>query len=316
MWLLFKLYIVKRHKLFIVCAVHSVYNTTTIKIKIAPMRKIGEGVIMTTLLINFYAGNINDTLKAEFMQAVNHETADMTITLLTDSISKLESKIVNKNETYSEEEVQAFESQRDKLVEERTKFEETSEATQEVYDKVVKAMSLRNKDGFGNSKDVVRTVLRVLGSWNNSKLVKYAIIPAFQSPALYEALETIHITSKAGENGNITMSKEVKDAYKKASQELESIIKNTFSLPFATEYTDKTRVKITAEDKKLLNDCYIKGFSNKFDTDDDGVVTFKKRTINTLVKAKKDRKTQEVTYDYSGLASTISNIVIKHYFAD
>ena len=111
------------------------------------------------------------------------------------------------------------------------------------------------------------------------------------------------------------MSKEVKDAYKKASQELESIIKTTFSLPFATEYTDKTRVKLTAEDKKLLNDCYIKGFSNKFDTDDDGVVTFKKRQINTLVKAKKDRKTQEVTYDYSGLASTISNIVIKHYFA-
>ena len=281
----------------------------------APMRKIGEGVIMTTLSINFYAGNINDTLKAEFMQAVNHETADMTITLLTDSISKLESKIANKNETYSEEEVQAFEAQRDKLVEERTKFEESSEATLEVYDKVISAMSLRNKDGFGNSKDVVRTVLRVLGSWNNSKLVKYAIIPAFQSPALYEALETIHITSKAGENGNITMSKEVKDAYKKASQELESIIKTTFSLPFETEYTSKTRVKLTAEDKKLLNDCYIKGFSNKFDTDDDGVVTFKKRTINTLVKAKKDRKTQEVTYDYSGLASTISNIVIKHYFA-
>ena len=112
------------------------------------------------------------------------------------------------------------------------------------------------------------------------------------------------------------MTKEVKEAYKKASQELESIIKNTFSLPFATEYTDKTRVKLTAEDKKLLNDCYVKGFSNKFDTDDKtGIVTFKKRQINTLVKAKKDRKTKEVTYDYSGLASTISNIVIKHYFA-
>lgn len=277
------------------------------------------------LSINFYAGNINDTLKAEFMQAVNHETADMTITYLNDAISRLQKqadslrKDIDENgddEGFSKTRkldgilanIATNEKSKDKAIED-------SEATQEVYDKVVTAMSLRNKDGFGNSKDVVRTVLRVLGSWNNSKLVKYAIIPAFQSPALYEALETIHITSKAGENGNITMSKEVKDAYKKASQELESIIKTTFSLPFATEYTDKTRVKITAEDKKLLNDCYIKGFSNKFDTDDDGVVTFKKRQINTLVKAKKDRKTQEVTYDYSGLASTISNIVIKHYFA-
>lgn len=101
-----------------------------------------------------------------------------------------------------------------------------------------------------------------------------------------------------------------------AADELERIIKVTFSLPFETEYTSKTRVKLTAEDKKLLNDCYVKGFSNKFDTDDEtGKVTFKKRQINTLVKAKKDRKTGKITYDYSGLASTISNIVIKHYFA-
>lgn len=111
------------------------------------------------------------------------------------------------------------------------------------------------------------------------------------------------------------MSKDVKDAYKKASQELETIIKTTFSLPFETPYTDKTRVKLTAEDKKLLNDCYVRGFSNKFSMDDDGNVSFKKRQINTLVKAKKDKKTQEVKYDYSGLASVISNIVIKHYFA-
>ena len=277
------------------------------------------------LSINFYAGNINDTLKAEFMQAVNHETSDMTIAYLNDAISRLQKqadslrKDIDENgddEGFSKTRkldgilanIATNEKAKDKAVED-------SEATQEVYDKVVSAMSLRNKDGFGNSKDVVRTVLRVLGSWNNSKLVKYAIIPAFQSHALYEALETIHINSKAGDNGNIVMSKEVKDAYKKASDELERIIKVTFSLPFETEYTSKTRVKITAEDKKLLNDCYIKGFSNKFDTDDDGVVTFKKRQINTLVKAKKDRKTQEVTYDYSGLASTISNIVIKHYFA-
>lgn len=277
------------------------------------------------LSINFYAGNINDTLKAEFMQAVNHETADMTITYLNDAISRLQKqadslrKDIDENgddEGFSKTRkldgilanIATNEKAKDKAVED-------SEATQEVYDKVVTAMSLRNKDGFGNDNDVVRTVLRVLGSWDNSKLVKYAIIPAFQSPELYEALETIHINSKAGDNGNIVMSKEVKDAYKKASDELERIIKVTFSLPFETEYTSKTRVKLTAEDKKLLNDCYIRGFKNKFDVDDDGVVTFKKRQINTLVKAKKDRKTQEVTYDYSGLASTISNIVIKHYFA-
>lgn len=270
----------------------------------------------TTLSINFYAETINDTTKAEFMQAVAHENSEMNVQLLSDSIAKLEKKIANENGNYSDEEVQAFQVQLDSAIATRTEFEEKSATTLEVYTKVVDAMSIKNKDGFGNKKDVVRTVLRVLASWDNSKLVKYAIIPAFESPALYEALEAIHINSVANENGELSMTKEVKDAYKKASSELESIIKNTFSLPFETVYTSKTRVKLNAEDKKLLNDCYIKGFSNKFDTDDDGNVTFKKRQINTLVKAKKNRKTGEVSYDYSGLASTISNIVIKHYFAD
>ena len=269
----------------------------------------------TTLAINFYAQNINEELRNEFNLAIAHEKFDMSIQLLNETIAKLEKKIANENDIYTVEEVEAFKAQLMAAEESRTKFEESHTDTLEIYNKVVAKMSEKNENGFGNHKDVVRTVLRVLATWDNTKLVKYAIIPCFESPDLYNALETIHINSKANEDGNIVMSKEVKEAYKKASTELESIIKNTFSLPFATEYTDKTRVKMTAEDKKLLNDCYIKGFSNKFDTEDDGTVTFKKRQINTLVKAKKDKKTGETTYDYSGLASTICNIVIKHYLA-
>lgn len=271
---------------------------------------------MKNLMINFFAKNITVEARAEFMDAVSHEAAGMNIQLLDDSISKLEKKIANENDNYTKEEVQAFQVQLDSAIESRTKFEESQAQTLDVYNKVISAMTQKNADHFGNSSDVVRTVLRVLASWDNSKLVKYAIIPAFQSPDLYEALQAIHINSKAGDDGTLVMSKEVKEAYKKASAELETIIKTTFSLPFETPYTDKTRVKLTAEDKKLLNDCYIKGFSNKFDVDDEkGTVSFKKRQINTLVKAKKNRKTGEITYDYSGLAGTIANIVIKHYFA-
>lgn len=281
---------------------------------------------MTTLSINFYASNITDELKNEFMQAVNHELAGMSIESLNDSIDRLEKQASSIRKDIDENgDDDAFSKTRkldgvlasiEDNKETRTKCEESQVKTLDSYNKVVTAMSEKNADHFGNSKDVVRTVLRVLATWDNSKLVKYAIIPAFQSPALYEALETIHINSKAGDDGNLVMSKEVKEAYKKASAELETIIKKTFSLPFESPYTDKTRVKLTAEDKKLLNDCYIKGFSNKFDVDDEkGTVSFKKRQINTLVKAKKNRKTGEITYDYSGLASTISNIVIKHYFA-
>ena len=271
---------------------------------------------MKTLSINFYNSNINETLRNEFMQAVQHENALMNISLLDDTIAKLTTKIANTKELYTIEEIEAFKVQLKTVTDTRLKYEAEVYNTEEVYNKVIASMTEKNDNHFGNKKDVVRTVLRVLASWNNSKLVKLAIIPAFQSPALYNALETIHVNSNAGENGNIVMSKEVKDAYKNATKELDSIIKNTFSLAFETPYTSKTRVKMTAEDRKLLNDCYIKGFSNKFDIDDKkGIVTFKERQVNTLVKAKKNRKTGETTYDYSGLASTIANIVLKHYFA-
>lgn len=281
---------------------------------------------MTTLNINFFNATINETQRAEFMGAVSFENADMTVQLCSDNISRLETQIANKrksldNATEDEsitinKEVEALEAKKVDAETEKEKAENRRTEFEPIYNKVVDAMSIKNKDGFGNKKDVVRTVLRVLASWDNSKLTKYAIIPVFESPRLYEALEAIHINSKAGENGNITMSKEVKEAYKKASDELETIIKTTFSLPFETEYTSKTRVKLTAEDKKLLNDCYVRGFRNKFATDDEtGVVSFKKRQINTLVKAKKDKKSGEIKYDYSALASTISAIVISHYFA-
>lgn len=280
----------------------------------------------TTLSINFYSATINEALKNEFMQAISHELASMNIEALTESIDRLEKQAASLRKDIDENgDDDAFTKTRklDGILasisdneEARTKCEESQNQTLEVYEKVVSAMTEKNKDHFGNSKDVVRTVLRVLATWNNSKLVKYAIIPAFKSPALYEALEAIHINSKAGEDGNITMSKEVKEAYKKASQELETIIKTTFSLPFETPYTDKTRVKLTAEDKKLLNDCYVRGFSNKFNVDDEnGIVSFKKRQVNTLVRVRKDKKTGEKVPDYSGLASTIANIVIKHYFS-
>lgn len=271
---------------------------------------------MNTLNINFFNETIDATAKNEFMEAVAHEGYNMEIALVSESISKLEKKIANNDGNYEESEVEAFKVQLEKAIATRTALEEKEEATKEVYEKVVTAMTVKDKNGYGNHVDVVRTVLRVLATWNNSKLVKYAIIPCFTSPKLYDALEAIHVNSTANENGELSFTKEVKEAYKNASKELESIIKNTFSLPFDTAYTAKTRVKITAEDKKMLHDCYIKGFSNKFSVNEKkGTVSFSERQINTLVKVKKGRD-GVIKYDYSGLASVIANIVIKHYFVE
>lgn len=276
---------------------------------------------MMNLNINFL--NKNATIKQieELMTAIMHEESEMNIQLLKDDIARIKTRITNleKNEDKTPEqkevESQALTVQLEEAESALAAAEEDSEDTLEVYNSVISAMTQENHDHFKNNADVVRTVLRVLATWNNSKLVKYAIIPAFQSPALYEALESIHVNSKAGDDGQIVMSKEVKEAYKSASKELETIIKTTFSLPFETLYTDKTRVKLTAEDKRLLHDSYVKGFRNKFKMNDKtGEVNFEERQVNTLVKAKKNKKTGKTEYDYSALASVICNIVIKHYF--
>lgn len=271
------------------------------------------------LAINFWNESATPETKKEFMEAIDHENALMSIQLVDSQIDALQKKINNANSEDSdatEEEKEALEQQMESLKKTKSELEEKSAETKSTHDIVVDTMSEKNENHFGNDSDTVRTILRVLASWDNSKLIKYAIIPAFQSPDLYNALEAIHVNSTAGEDGELILTDEVKSAYKQASQELERIIKVTFSLPFETPYTTKTRVKLTAEDKKLLNDCYIKGFSNKFDQDDEtGRVTFKKRQLNKLVKEKKNKKTGKVEYDYSGLATTISNIVIKHYFA-
>lgn len=272
------------------------------------------------LNINFINPSATVAMNNELMTAIDHEESEMVIQMLADDISRLNTRISNlennedKDEETKEVELKALRAQLEEVQKNLETARTNSANTQEVYDKVISAMTQENHDHFKNDKDVVRTVLRILATWDNSKLVKYAIIPAFKSPELYNALETIHITSKAGDDGQIVMSQEVKDAYKKASQELETIIKKTFSLPFETPYTTKTRVKLTAEDKKLLNDCYVKGFRNKFRTSKVGVTHFEEREINTLVKAKKNKKTGKMEYDYSALASVICNIVIRHYF--
>ena len=138
----------------------------------------------TMLSINFFAEDITNDLRSEFMTAVRHESASMNIQLLDSDISRFETRLNNvQNSDKSEDEKKVLIADLEQKIADSKKskesFEKEQSETLEVYTKVVTAMSTKNADGFGNHKDVVRTVLRVLASWDNSKLVKYAIIPAF-----------------------------------------------------------------------------------------------------------------------------------------
>lgn len=269
--------------------------------------------IMSRLNINFLNEEATEEMKDDFFTAIQHEETLMLICSVKDSIEKLEKQL--KKDDITKEEAQAIKT---KLELEKATLEtlkRMSDSTSEIFNKVLEAMCKKNENHFGNRKEVVRNVLRILSTVENSKLIKYALVETFEGAELRDALDTIHVNSKTNEDGCITQTKEVKEAYKKASNELESIIKNTFSLPFETPYTAKTRIKLNAGDKKLLHDCYVKGFRNKFsENEKTGLIDFTGRQVNTLVKVRKDKKTGQLIYNYSGLHQTICQIVQKHYF--
>lgn len=162
---------------------------------------------MMNLNINF----LNESATVEQVKnlhvAINHEGTEMSIQLCKDDISRTEKQISNlekaesKTEDQKEKEREALNAKLDDLKEALEKLKTDAAETLPVYTQVVTEMSVKNENHFGNDKDVVRTVLRILATWDNSKLIKYAIIPAFQSPELYNALEAIHVSSKASDDG-------------------------------------------------------------------------------------------------------------------
>lgn len=257
------------------------------------------------LKTNFVKTN-NETDVTNFAIAVRHELAKMSIQYNNVAIARKAVVATNEKGTYSDSKVQEATLAMEELEEENGKLQTLVDETKDTWASVLCDMVKPNEKGFANNAQVVRTVFRVLACAENSKLYKYAIIPTFQSPALYEAMEEIHVTSKVGTDGHTIYNK---DAYKKASEELDKIMRDSFSLPVETAYTKVVRVKLNSTDRNILHNIYVKGFKNDFTkskkTDD---ITFNGRTINTACKVNKDG-----SVDYTGLANDIAKIVIGKY---
>lgn len=259
------------------------------------------------LKINFLNEQATVAQVKELADAVRFEFCDMVKAMNTDAIAKQAKIVANEKGNYDEDEVASAQAKMDKLQAENEKLSTTMEELRPNYDSVVTAMTLPNEKGYSNNADTVRTVLRVVACAENSKLYKYAIIPAFQNEDLYNCLEAIHVNNEVVEEGYSTNSKERVALYKSAQEQLDNIMRDTFSLPVATVYTTGLRVKLNAQDRKVLHDVYVKGFSNKFDKKDSGEIAFLSRKYTTAVK-----KTRNGV-DYSGLATDIAKLVISKY---
>ena len=263
------------------------------------------------LNINFVAKSATAEHITAFVNAVWFERCDMEVSRITAEIASLSKKIANEQGKYSVEQVKGFEAERASKQVDLDSFKTEIEKQTENHTTVITNMTAVNDAGFGNSKDTVRTVFRVIAACENSKLMQYAMIPVFEDESLYDALEEVHIRSIACEDGSVKQTKEVKSAYKQAKDRLETIVKDNFSLAFETPYTDKIRVKLNATDFKLLHDCYVTGFNNKMTEDEDGNLSYSGRKMKTLVSVK--GKGKKKTVNYSKLAKVICDIVVEKY---
>lgn len=263
------------------------------------------------LKINFMSATINDSQTMEFAQAVKFEELCMALFLNDESQEKQNKIIANENGNYSEKEVAAAQEKLDTLKKASAEMTATRDELRPIYDNVLSVMTKPNTEGFSNDRDVVRTVLRVVACAGNSKFYKLAIIPAFQNSDLKDALDAIHVSNDVTADGYSTNSKERQELFKKASAELDAIMRDTFSLPVETPYTAKLRVKLNATDRKVINDVYVKGFSNQIEkSKKTDALTFVGRKYNTACKVNKDG-----VVDYSGLATDIAKLVLGKYSA-
>lgn len=255
------------------------------------------------LKINFLNEKATIEEVKKFADAVRFEFNAMTIKLNNDSIDKKNKIVANEKGKFSEEEVKAAKSVIENLEKSNESLEEINNELEPIHTSVLEEMTLANDKGFSNDCDAVCNVLRVIACADNSKLYKYAICPCFESEELYKAMEELHVNNSVNADGFSTNSADRVANYKKASEELDKIIRNTFSMPIETKYTTPLKIKLNGEDRKVLHNCYVRGFSNKFKKKDDSV-TFVGRNYNTAIKKNKDGE-----IDYTTMSSDIAKLV-------
>ena len=206
------------------------------------------------LKINFLNNDATINQITELAQAVRFELCDMTKKMNLDAIAKQAKIVANEKGTHDEDEIATAQAKIDKLKAENVKLSTTMEELRTVYNSIIEAMTVPNDKGYSNNSDTVRTVLRVVACAENSKLYKYAIIPVFENESLYNCLQAIHVNNDVVEEGYSTNTKERVALYKSAQEELDNIMRDTFSLPIATPYTTALRVKLNEQDRKVLHD--------------------------------------------------------------
>jgi hypothetical protein len=244
-----------------------------------------------------------ETVNSTMETAVNHEVAREMILVLTDKKKALEKKIAEGPNgepcDLSAVKIAAIKEEIADVEKSVADYQTIVSSTEESFSATVETMSENNE------RENVLTFIRLLAGIENSKLMKYAIPATEDLTGLAEALDIVHLSGKYGTAGNITMSKEAKEAFKNAKERLSDLIFNRFSLN-ETVYTKKLSIRLNSTDIGLLHECYVTGIKNVFDKNGN----YSGRQIQTRVKALNGKKTN-VFSRFDGLKTVLCDIMVE-----
>ena len=258
------------------------------------------------MLMTNFVKNENSDNRRKFDNAVLYMQAKFDLSIA-ESDREKNRKSFNRNGITKEEQVAL-----DKLL----------ENIDERIDSAKKVMSNLEKDynsvhdemvAAGNKATAVEHVLGILGTFGERKRLQLAVtIDEDKIEKFATALDLIHVTGGCTEGGMCAQSKAVKAAIKTAKDDIHATIKEEFSLPVETIYTNKVWVKINATDLHIIHETYVTGLklTKRVQNDDnDFTVSVSMRTAIQKRKSKDGEKSIES----KSFRNVIAHIVMTKY---
>ena len=250
------------------------------------------------LKINFISDDNNKEITNAVFTCVGYERNLMYIQLNNDSIAKCEDIIANKSGARTDEEIKAAESKKIKLEENNHRLEEENKTVEDVYKNTLSEIAAASNEYTTNDYNAIRNVLRLVACGDNKKFYRITIVSSIRHAELYDGFSALHSCEEMDfdENGIRISDKQKIAVAKKVMEQVQSVIKQMFSIPIENAYTKKINMKFNKTDIGILHECFVRGVDVNIIKDNKGNTSCGGYTTKTAITKNRDRE-GNITYE-------------------
>lgn len=208
------------------------------------------------LKINYAKTGISAEKYDQLIKSVRYEKNLMVKQYIEDAISKLMATATNTKKTKEEQD-----AARAKIVELQTELDNTNKkltSLEPVYNEVLTNITSAKNEHAQNSKNSVRNLLRLTACADCTKLFKYCIIGDYDYNELAMLFNSLHDMNEKNFTEDGARKFANAGIYKELCDKIKDIARTTFSLPIASDYTDKINIKFNNQSVAILHEIYIK----------------------------------------------------------